>query len=67
MISQTGAGQPGQIISAITEAVIDVPRIVAISFPGFLMFDYANESARTLCLLALRNASGLTAPRTPIN
>ena len=34
------------------------PSILAINFPGFFMFEYANENARTLCLSASRNASG---------
>jgi hypothetical protein len=43
------------------EAVIDVPLNPRDQFSRLFMFEYANESARTLCLSASRNASGLTA------
>src|SRR6266511_5541491 len=39
------------------------PSTFAINLPRLFMFEYATENARTLCLSALRNASGLTAPR----
>jgi hypothetical protein len=35
----------------IAEAVFDVPSILATHFPGFFLFEYANEIARTLLQL----------------